>query len=160
LYPLTTDFEFALAVPTTQGSPTAGVLAWLDKHFQLMGAEARRVSPTSRDIELITESDASTATAPELLEVRRIELDVQETTTGLDICFTVHFRPIRAIWGLLGGSAWAAFVPFGGLAARFGVGVLVSFAYPLLMQRRVTAHLRWLCADIERSYRDSPPVAT
>ena len=160
MWPLTSELECAIAVPRPRATGAAGILAWLDKHFQLMGADIRRTSIAGREVTLFIESEATTPTPRSLRHLRRIEIEVQEGPSGYRVYFTASFRPGDAVWGLVVWALVAAVFPYGGILGRFGVGLLSSLVLPLAIEWQVAAHLRGLCVEIEQSYREDPPPAT
>lgn len=151
MFPLSADIEVLIPIHSRAESHTAGVLAWFEKHFQMMGATVERHGPGSLVVEL--ESEYIGERVPGALRtVRRLAIEIRPSAYGLTAYFEVHYHWLRALLSLGAGALGAAFFPFGGSIAPAIVGLSFAFGPPLLIQARVAQALHDLGRDVADSY--------
>ena len=154
MFPLSADIEVLIPIHARAESHTAGVLAWFQKHFELMGATVERTGPDSLQVEL--ESEYLAERIPGALRtVRKLAIEIRPSQYGVTAYFEVHYHRLRALLSLGAGALGAAFFPFGGSIAPALVGLSFAFGPPLLIQARVAQTLHDLGRDVADSYLGS-----
>ena len=151
MFPLSADLEVLIPIAARADSNTAGVLAWFEKHFLLMGATVERTGPDSLDVELEAEYVGELVPGP-LRAVRRLVIEIRPSQYGVTAYFEVHYHLLRALLSLGAGALGAAFFPFGGSIAPAIVGLSFALGPPLLIQARVAQALHDLGRDVADSY--------
>ena len=82
MFPLSADLEILIPIPARAEASTAGAVAWLEKHFQMMNATVVRRGADSLEVDLPW--DYAQYQRPTVLRpVRRIDIEVRSTPYGL-----------------------------------------------------------------------------